>query len=142
MELEKNIVEGKLARLREYIDLLENFEVGEDEFLQNKDPQHLLVFRLTRCVELAIDIATHLVASMKLPRDETAAEVFQTLSEEEILSKSTSEAMSKAVGFRNLAVHEYDGVDFDLERIYRDYRKDVEDIKKFAKEVSEYLKSV
>lgn len=142
MELEKNIVEGKLARLREYIDLLENFEVGEDEFLQSKDSQHLLVFRLTRCVELAIDIATHLVASMKLPRDETAAEVFQTLSDKKILNKSTSDAMSKAVGFRNIAVHEYDSVDFDLGRIYQDYRKDTKDIKKFAKEVSEYLESI
>lgn len=140
-KLDKELIESKIAKLREYLTRLENINLtSKEEFIEDVDVQDLLVFRLVRCVELAIDIATHIIASMKLPRKESTKEIFLLLGERRILSKSTAEAMSKAAGFRNLAVHEYDTEEFNVVQVFKDYKNDIKDLKAFSNEVSSFLR--
>ena len=99
----------------------------------------ILIFRLEQAVEQVIDIATHLVSARNLPRPGTVKGLFVILGKEKILSNGVSGAMVKAVGFRNMAVHEYEEEKFDVKRVFRDYKDDVRDLKKFCAEVVEIL---
>ena len=107
--------------------------------LAKKSFLRMLVFRLMQCVEIAIDIAAHLVAAHELPMPESAKEMFLTLGKKKILSTDVAETMSNAVGFRNLAAHEYDEPEFNIKVVFRDYKSDILDLKRFAKEVVEVL---
>ena len=121
------------------MDRIENMDFTEEEFGEDLDIQDLLVFRLEQATEAAIDIATHIISAEKLPRPENLKGLFEVLGEGKILTGETAEAMVKAVGFRNIAVHEYDDVKFDIKRVYGDYKDDVRDLKRFCEEVVEIL---
>src|SRR3989344_550193 len=61
------------------------------------------------------------------------------LGKNKYLSAQTAEAMAKAVGFRNIAIHDYDDEKFDIKEVYRDYKDDIRDMKKFCAEVVSFL---
>ncbi len=139
MPIKKEVVEEKIVRIWDMIGRIENMDFTEERFYESKDIQDLLVFRLEQAVEQAIDIATHLVSAKGLPRPGTLKELFGALGKAKILPEETTEAMTKAVGFRNIAVHEYDDVKLDIKKVYRDYNDDIRDMKKFCAEVVEFL---
>lgn len=135
MPVKKEVVIEKIIKIREVIVRIEDMDFTEERFEGDRDIQDLLVFRLEQAVEQAIDIATHLVSAKGLPRPGTLKELFVALDKAKILSKETTIAMTKAVGFRNIAVHEYEEVKFDIKKVYRDYKDDVRDLKRFCNEV-------
>lgn len=139
MPIKKEVVQEKLIKIRRMITRIEEMDFTEEQFDEEVDIQDLLVFRLEQAVEQAIDIATHLVSALRLPRPGKSKELFEALGKVGVVSGEISGAMEKAVGFRNIAVHEYDDVKFDVKRVYRDYKNDVRDLKKFCAIVVEYL---
>lgn len=139
MPIKKEVVQEKLIKIRRMIDRIEGMDFTEEQFDEEVDIQDLLVFRLEQAVEQAIDIATHLVSALGLPRPGKLKELFEALGKKGLVSKEIGEAMVRAVGFRNIAVHEYDDIKFDIKQVYRDYKDDVRDLKKFCARVVEYL---
>ena len=114
-------------------------DFSQDEFFGSRDIQDLIVFRLMQAVEVSIDIATHIVAGMDLPRRETAGDIFELLGERKIISKRAAKTMIKATGFRNILAHEYKKPRFDVKQVLKDYKTDVRDLKLFMAEVMELL---
>ncbi len=139
MPIKKEVVAEKIIKIRTLIDRIENMDLTEELFDEDVDIQDLLVFRLEQTVEQAIDIATHVVSALDLPRPGTLKELFGTLGKKKVLTVKTSKAMEKAVGFRNMAVHEYEDVKFDIKKVYRDYKDDILEMKKFCAEVVSFL---
>lgn len=140
MPISRRVVEKKISKIKEMVRRIENMDFSEEQYFDETQPyQDALMFDLIQCVELATDIATHIIAANDLPRPETHKEVFLNLGKAGYLSKETAEAMSNAVGFRNIAIHEYDDVKFDPAKVYRDYKDDVRDTKKFCAETVEIL---
>ena len=140
MPISRRVVEKKISKIKEMIRRIENMDFSQEQYFDETQPyQDALAFDLIQCVELLTDIATHIIAANDLPRPETHKEVFLNLGKAGYLSKGTAEAMGSAVGFRNIAVHEYDDVKFDPAKVYRDYKDDVRDAKKFCAEVVEIL---
>jgi len=72
-----------------------------------------------------------------LPRKETAKDAFLLLDINKIILKELSLRMGKAANFRNRVVHGYNNFDYSL--IYKDYRKDVADLRNFGLEILTYL---
>ncbi len=60
-------------------------------------------------------------------------EMFYLLEENGYLTRDITEKMVKAVGFRNLIVHEY--VNLKLERVYEISKKDIHDLETFIKQI-------
>lgn len=73
------------------------------------DPQDVLVLNLGRAVQICVDLATNLLSGLPLPPMGVA---FERLAEAGILDPELSLRMRKAVGFRNIAVHAYDTIDW------------------------------
>jgi len=140
MPIKKRVVEVKISKIKELIQRIENMDFTYEQFFDGNEPyQDALVFELIQCVELATDIATHIISSENLPRPDTHKEVFLILGKNKYLSAQTAEAMAKAVGFRNIAIHDYDDEKFDIKEVYRDYKDDIRDMKKFCAEVVSFL---
>jgi uncharacterized protein YutE (UPF0331/DUF86 family) len=98
----------------------------------NVDAQDILILNLERAVQLCVDIAGILVAERGLkPVPTTMADAFDVLCSAQIISEKLKDRMRKSVGFRNLAVHEYDKINWEI--VYRIASEHLVDFKEFAR---------
>lgn len=110
-----------LRRIREATDL-------KPDSLDDIDKQDIFVLNLQRAVEAAIDIAAHIVASEGLGLASTIKDNFKFLSEAGIIGEGLLKKMQAMVGFRNIAVHDYQAIDAAiLKSILTNNLKDIED---------------
>ena len=128
MAIKRELIEKKLDNLKDYLKKIEAMNFSYQELLENPDIQDLLVFRFQQAVEICIDIATHIIAGLDLPRKETAKDAVFLLGEEKIINKELASQLGEAVDFRNIVVHHYDDV-FDFESLFEDYKSNLEDLR-------------
>jgi uncharacterized protein YutE (UPF0331/DUF86 family) len=69
---------------------------------------------LQRAVQRSVDLAPYLIANTNARPPSTMAENFEVLKILQIISSAPSECMTKAVGFRNIAVHSYQNLDWNI----------------------------
>ncbi|MEE9396979.1 MAG: DUF86 domain-containing protein [Methylococcales bacterium] len=109
----------------------------KEMFLQDLDAQDVIVLNLTRAVQLSVDLAMHLCANSNEPVPQTMGEAFDTLLRLNILTCAIAVKMKKSVGFRNIAVHNYDEIDLNLAyTIANEHRLDFVE---FIRQINSYL---
>jgi len=91
----------------------ERAKAGED-FGTDFTHQDASLLNLFRACESAIDLANHLVRLHQLGVPAWSAQAFEMLGRSGKISQDLSDRMSRMVGFRNLAIHEYEKLDMDL----------------------------
>ena len=109
----------------------------KDLFLQDLDAQDVIVLNLTRTVQLSVDLAMHICANSTNPVPQTMGESFEILQQLKILTPAIAEKMKKSVGFRNIAVHNYDEIDLSL--AYTIAKEHMEDFVAYIKQISTQL---
>lgn len=140
MHISKDLIFKKLDFLNDHIHKIENMDFEEETFVENVDIHDLVVFRLQQAVETCIDIATHIIAGLDAPQKETAKDAFGYLGEKGIIDKKLALKMGKAADFRNRVVHGYNNFDFRL--LFKDYKKDIKDLRQFGAEILKFLESL
>jgi uncharacterized protein YutE (UPF0331/DUF86 family) len=75
--------------------------------LSNLTKQDSIVVNIQRACEAAIDLAMHFVAKKNLGIPQTSREAFALLETAGILTEDTAKQMRSMVGFRNIAIHNY-----------------------------------
>lgn len=85
-----------------------------DALATNPDLQDIVVLNLSRAVQLCVDLALHALSDSGLPPPDTMGEVFDRLSHYHQLDAPLALRLRKAVGFRNLAVHNYTAIDWAI----------------------------
>lgn len=90
---------------------------------------------LERLSQATIDIATHIVRVKKLGISKRARDLFIFLEQNRFLSKEISYSMQSIIGFRNIALHDYQNLNLDvvidiIERHLIDFDKFIEEILK------------
>lgn len=109
------LITEKLESLRRCIARVEEKRVTQlDELLRDPDRQDILVLNLTRAVQLCVDIASHIISQSGQRVPTTMGETFQSLSAMGTLNAETAEQLRRAIGFRNIAVHNYDAIDWAI----------------------------
>jgi len=110
-----------------------NYLGYEKEFQTNYTKQDSIILNLERLSQATIDIATHIIRVKKLKVPKRSREVFTILEESEIVSKEISSNMQSMVGFRNLAVHDYQNLNLDI--VEAIITKHLSDFEQFSKEI-------
>lgn len=132
------VVERKLESLRRCIRRVqEKCPPDPETLLRDVDLQDILVLNLTRAVQFCVDIGSHLLAQSELPPPETMGQTFDRLAQLGVLSLELAARLKKAVGFRNVAVHDYQEIDFRI--VHALAREHLNGFTEFARSVSEYL---
>ena len=106
-------------------------------FLKNIDIQESVLFNIQMAIQNCIDIAAHIISDEGLGVPGSTNEMFYLLEEKSYLDNEITEKMVKAVGLRNLVVHEYSKI--DLERIFEVTQKDITDLNEFLKSIFKKL---
>ena len=103
----KAIIERCLERVKEeYADQPDN--------LDNPTRQDSIVLNLQRMCEAAIDLAMHIISSKKLGLPQNSSDAFRLLVEASLLPESLGTKLKKMVGFRNIAIHDYQNLHRDI----------------------------
>jgi len=135
--MDQLILAQKLESLRRCIKRVEEKTPSRIDFLvQDPDVQDILVLNLTRAVQLCVDIGSHVISETEELAPTTMGDVFSALEKLEVITPATCIAMKKAVGFRNIAVHNYQVIDWEI--VYAISKNFLLDFRRFAKEIAEY----
>ncbi len=118
------IIERCVKRVR---DLYADDDVNLFEDMTRQDA---IVLNLQRACEAAIDLAMHLVRQRRLGVPQESREAFSLLAEAGALDTSLAATLARMVGFRNVAVHQYQELQMPVVRAI--IREQLEDLLKFA----------
>ena len=106
-------------------------------FLQDYDAQDLVMKNLERAVRVCVDIANHVLADQSAPPPATMAGAFNQLANKKVISAELAQALAGTVGFHNLAVHEYENLDY--QRVYGFVTQGLSVFEDFARAVLEAM---
>jgi len=125
------ILEEKLEALRYCVRRIEQSRAASvDELAADADRQDILSLNITRAVQLCVDMAVHVLADTDQPAAQTMGEAFDRLAAEGVISNELRLKMRGAVGFRNIAVHNYQAIDWHVAHAIT--HEGLEDMRAFA----------
>ncbi len=101
-----------------------------DELIADLDRQDVVVLNLTRAVQLCVDVAVRATSRAGKPTPDTMADAFADLADEGVLAHDHAARLRAAVGFRNIAVHAYGKLDWNV--VHAVSHAGVEDLRAFA----------
>ncbi len=130
------VIEQKLESLRRCLLRIRQTCPEDSKVLQsNADAQDILTLNLTRAVQIAVDIGAHLLVQEEAPPPGTMGETFDRLCELGIVDVRLADRMKRAVGFRNLAIHNYEEINWAI--VHTICTKHLTDFEDFARAVLE-----
>ena len=129
--VDRRIIAEKVDAAQRNINRIENRR-GEafETFNSSEDVQDIVILHLMQAVQNCVDLASHIVTDEELGLASSTRDFFYILSESKIISSDLREKMIKAVGFRNLAAHEY--AKLDLQEVYNIATHGINDLKEFV----------
>lgn len=138
--MDRQVIDQKLEALRSCVKRIEaKCPAQAQALLMDLDLQDILALNLSRAVQLAVDMGAHIVAQLEVPAPGTMGQTFDLLADEGVLTQELAQQLKKAVGFRNIAVHNYDAINWLM--VHSIARDHLSDFSHFAKAVVTWMDS-
>ncbi len=135
-----DLVAAKLADLQDRVDRVRAHRQRDASALRSdRDALDLVSFNLMLAVQTCADIASHLIADEGWPAAKNLAQSFARLRDNGVLDAPTADALSRAVGLRNVVAHGYAGVDASM--VHEASTRGLEDLDRFARQVAAWVAS-
>jgi uncharacterized protein YutE (UPF0331/DUF86 family) len=133
--VDRVVVEQKLESLRRCVTRIQaKCPPAADTLALDLDLQDIVSLNLSRAVQLCVDIGAHLIAGLDVPPPNTMGQTFDLLAQAHVISAELALRLKKAVGFRNIAVHNYDVINWHM--VHSIASSQLDDFSAFAKVVS------
>ncbi|MFI4940372.1 MAG: DUF86 domain-containing protein [Burkholderiales bacterium] len=133
--MDREIIEQKLESLRRCLQRIRTKCPSDPETLgADIDLQDIVTLNLTRAIQSCVDIGAHLISGMDFPAPETMGQTFDILAQAGLLSYELATRLKKAVGFRNISVHNYEKIDWTI--VHKIVQYHLADFEEFAKMAS------
>lgn len=115
-----NSIQNCLKRIHDTVN-------GDLSKLKSLDVQDIVVLNLQRAIQLIIDMGSYVISIKKLGIPQSLKDVFIILEQNKYLPHDLSVNLQKMIGFRNIAVHDYQALDLDiLKAVVSKHLKDFE----------------
>jgi uncharacterized protein YutE (UPF0331/DUF86 family) len=132
--MDNEVIEQKLESLRRCLQRIqEKCPSSAESLAKDFDLQDIVTLNLTRAIQLCVDIGAHLIAGKDIPPPATMGQTFDALAKLEVINTELAIRMRKAVGFRNIAVHNYEAINWQI--VHAIATNHLNDFKDFAKTV-------
>jgi uncharacterized protein YutE (UPF0331/DUF86 family) len=109
-----DVVAGKVGIVTRCLERIRTVTRDDPATVADIDIEDIVVLNLQRAIQACIDLMTHILAEHNLGVPQSSAEGFAVLATTGIIRPALAAELRKMVGFRNLAVHEYDEIDSRL----------------------------
>lgn len=104
----------KAARIDRCVERAREEHRLSQDFLNDHTRQDAAVLNIQRACELSIDMGNMVIAHEQWGLPQSAREVFAILGQRGLLTPDLVVQLQHMVGFRNIAVHEYDTLDMTI----------------------------
>lgn len=111
---DRDVVLAKVAAIQKCLRRIKDVTGLDPDRLDELNTQDIFILNLQRAIQSTIDLATHVVASEGLGIPDTIRGNFVLLENAKIITKTLSKKMQSMVGFRNIAIHDYQTLDVDI----------------------------
>jgi uncharacterized protein YutE (UPF0331/DUF86 family) len=137
--MDEQLIAQKLESLRRCVQRVESrLPKDAETLLTDLDAQDIVSLNLTRSVQMCVDIASHWLAEhSEVTAPRTMGQVFDALADAGVISSGLAERMRKSVGFRNVMVHNYDEVNWQI--VYSIGHDHMNDFRDFARIFSDLI---
>jgi uncharacterized protein YutE (UPF0331/DUF86 family) len=133
--MDREVVEQKLESLRRCLQRIETkCPEDADTLAADFDLQDIVSLSLSRAVQLSVDIGAHIISGLNVPPPDTMGHTFDILAQSGLLTAELAHSLKKAVGFRNIAVHNYDAINWYI--VHSIARNHLADFTVYAKVVA------
>jgi uncharacterized protein YutE (UPF0331/DUF86 family) len=133
--MDREVVEQKLESLRRCLRRIElKCPTDADTLVADIDLQDILSLNLSRAVQISVDIGTHVIAGMEVPPPDTMGQTFDLLAQAGVLNNELANNLKKAVGFRNIAVHNYESINWNI--VHSIVKYHLKDFSEFARAIA------
>ena len=132
--IDRDLILAKAGSVKRHLNrVLEKRETDLQTFIADLDRQESILFNLQMAIQNCINIAAHIISEEGFGVPGSTNEMFYLLEENGYLDAGMTEKMVKAVGFRNLIVHEYGKL--ELKQVYEVTHKNLEDLNQFLRTI-------
>jgi uncharacterized protein YutE (UPF0331/DUF86 family) len=108
---------NKAAAIERAVRRVREEHAGDDgNITDNQTRQDAINLNLQRACESSIDAAMHLVRIHRLGVPQETREAFELLQRAQIIDPRLADRLKKMVGFRDVAVHDYQRLNLDIVR--------------------------
>ncbi|MCL1476869.1 DUF86 domain-containing protein [Marinobacter sp. M3C] len=137
--MDEQLVAQKLESLRRCIQRVElKLPDNVETLLTDLDAQDIVSLNLTRAVQMSVDIASHWLAGhSESTAPKTMGQAFDALANSGVIEHDLAIRMRKSVGFRNVMVHNYDDVNWEI--VFAICQYHLGDFRAFAKVFSDLI---
>jgi len=110
-----DLIINKINTINKCIERIKHeYNESENSIKLDFTKQDSIILNLERTSQATIDIASHIVRIKKLGIPQTNREVFVILENNNLISPEVSKRMQAMVGFRNIAVPDYQSLNLDI----------------------------
>ena len=136
--MDKEVLETKLEALIRCVHRIKDQNISTlEELEKNLDKQEIIILNLQRAVQICVDIGNHILLDYKTPTPSTMAATFKYLAENKLITDKNAQDLAHAVGFRNIAVHQYEKIDCNI--ILSIINNHLDDFRIFAEAIEEMM---
>lgn len=136
--VDRDLILTKAGSVRRHLSrIVEKRNTDLQTFLNDIDRQESILFNIQIAIQNCTDIAAHIISEQGLGVPGSTSEMFYLLEENGYLDGELTGKMVKAVGLRNLIVHEYSKI--ELEQIFEVAKKDIDDLNDYLATVFKKL---
>ena len=127
-----DVVLNKAATLERCLERVqEEYAAAGRDLDIDQTRQDALVLNLMRACETAIDLAMHVVRLERLGLPQTSRDAFDLLVTAEVIAPELGDRLKAMVGFRNIAVHQYQQLEIAVVWAIVEHR--LEDFREFVR---------
>jgi uncharacterized protein YutE (UPF0331/DUF86 family) len=133
--MDREVIEQRLESLRHCSQRIETKCPADAQTLAtDADLQDIVALNLSRAVQVRVDIGAHLISGMEVPPPDTMGQTFDLLARAGVLTDALTSSLKKAVGFRNIAVHSYETINWHI--VHSIAKNHLVDFSEFARVVA------
>ncbi|MGL5460814.1 MAG: type VII toxin-antitoxin system HepT family RNase toxin [Cetobacterium sp.] len=112
--MKDDVIINKIETIKRCIKRIEEEYANIPSNLENYTKQDSIILNLQRMYEATLDLGLHYIKIKKLEIPQTSKQIFEILEKNGVIDKKTSINMQGMVGFRNIAVHDYQSLNIEI----------------------------
>ena len=109
--VDRDVVLAKIAAVDRCLERIAEARGPRSAVLLPLEAQEIVELNLQRSVQASIDLAAHIVSTEGYGLPDSVAGTFTLLEQHAIIDAQLAQQLRRMVGFRNIAVHEYEALD-------------------------------
>ncbi len=112
--MSEDVILNKISVIERCIKRIDEEYENNFENLKNYTKQDSIILNIQRACEASIDLAMHIVSEKKLGIPQNSRDAFEVLYTNNIIDEKLTKNLKAMVGFRNIAVHDYQAVNLEI----------------------------